>query len=114
MGAWRFGENKKMPCSNCGKNFKVSCVRNHEKICKLSEEEKAAIKAECDQCGKILANKGKLNRHIRFIHNNEKLVKCKLCDHKDYREDNMKTHIKNNHPGKDPKEFFSFIGNVLE
>ena len=83
-------------------------------MCKLSEEEKAAIKVECDQCGKILANKEKLKRHIRFVHNNEKLFKCKLCDHEDYRNDNMKTHIKSNHPGEDPNKLYCSIGGVQD
>ena len=108
------GENKHLPCSNCGKNFKVSCVGRHEKLCKLSEEEKTAIKVECDECGKILANKGKLKRHIRFVHNNEKLFKCKLCDHEDYRNDNMKTHIKSSHPGEDPNKLYCSIGGVQD
>ena len=103
------GENKHQPCSSCGNNFRLSCVRSHERVCKLSEEEKAAIKVECDQCGKNLANKWKLARHIRFVHNKEKLLKCQLCDHKDYRGDNMKTHIKNNHKGEDPKDLFSSL-----
>ena len=84
-------------------------------MCKLSEEEKAAIKVECDRCGKILVNKGKLKRHIRFVHNNEKLFKCKHCDHEDYRNDNMKTHIKNNHKGEDPnKSYCSIVGGQEE
>ena len=108
------GENEKLLCSTCGSNFRVSCIRSHERFCKLSEEEKTAIKVECDQCGKILANKGKLNRHIRFIHYKEKLFKCKFCDHEDYRDDNMKTHIKNSHQGEDPKVSFSYIESGLE
>ena len=76
----------------------------------MSEEEKEAIGVECGECGKFLANKEKLIRHIRCLHNNEKLFKCKLCDHKDNRDDNMKTHIKNNHHGENPKKSFSYIG----
>ena len=64
------GENKHQTCSNCGISFRLSFIKRHERICKLSDQEKAAIKVECDQCGKILANKVKLTRHIRFIHNN--------------------------------------------
>ena len=108
------GEKKYQPCSNCGLNFKVSSIRSHEKICKLSEEEKAAIKVECGECGKILANKVKLTRHIRFVHNNEKLLKCKLCDHKDYRDDNMKTHIKNRHQEEDPNKSYCSIKRAEE
>ena len=51
----------------------------------------------------------RLTRHIRFVHNNEKLFKCKHCDHKDYRDDNMKSHIKSRHQGEDPKKSYSSI-----
>ena len=103
------GETKHQPCSNCGSNFAVSCIKSHERLCKMSEEEKAGIKAECGQCGKKLANQVKLKRHIRFVHNHEKLFKCKLCDRKDYRDDNMKTHIKNKHKGEDPYTSYTHI-----
>ena len=49
----------------------------------MSEEEKEAIMVECGECGKFLANKENLT---------------------------MKTHIKNNHHGEDPKKYFSYIG----
>merc|ERR1712129_463621 len=91
----------KAPCSSCGQLFSLSFIRYHQKICKMSEEEKKDFKANrrvgCKDCGKILANKTRLSRHIRFIHNNEKLYKCNLCDHQDYKKDNMKTHIKGVH-----------------
>ena len=76
-------ENRHQPCSNCELNIRVSCIKSHERICKLSDEEKEAIMVECGECGKFLANKENLT---------------------------MKTHIKNNHHGEDPKKSFSYIG----
>ena len=91
-------------CSNCG--VEVKGIRRHEKFCKMTEEERAAfketIKVECDQCGKILANKFKLLRHTQTTHSKVRPLKCKYCDHRDNRTDNMQTHVKNNH--KDMKE----------
>ena len=52
---------------------------------------------ECLECGKVLRNSQKLRRHIRFIHNQEKLFRCNHCDHKDYRKDNLRVHVKNSH-----------------
>ena len=40
------GETKHQPCSNCGSNFAVSCIKSHERRCKMTEEEKAGIYKE--------------------------------------------------------------------
>ena len=75
--------------------------KEHEKLCKMSEDERAAYNAtkrvECEKCHKILAHKDKLRRHLESVHNKNKLLKCEHCEHKDSRSDNMKTHMKNNH-----------------
>ena len=93
------GENKLVACSNCG--VEVKGISRHERFCRMTEEERAAykegIKVECEQCGKVLANKFKLVRHIQTAHSKVRLLQCKFCDHKDNRSDNLKTHIKNNH-----------------
>jgi len=101
----------KAPCSSCGQIFTSSSILRHNKICKMTEEEKQDFKINrrvgCKDCGKVLANKTKLNRHIRFIHNNEKLYQCNLCDRQDYNKDNMKIHIKGIHKERDPNTSFS-------
>ena len=56
----------------------------------MSDNERQERKQGCNQCGKVLSNKSKLKGHIRFVHNNEKLIKCQFCDHTDFRMDNMK------------------------
>ena len=77
----------------------------------MSDNEKQDFKINmrvgCKDCGKVLANKTKLNRHIRFVHNNEKLYQCNMCDRQDYNKDNMKTHIKGIHKERDPSTSFS-------
>ena len=93
------GEKMLVTCSNCG--VEIKGISRHEKFCKMTEEERAAykesIKVECEQCEKVLASKFKLVRHIQAAHSKDRQLKCKFCDHKDNRSDNMKTHVKNNH-----------------
>ena len=95
----RLKHRKLTTCSNCG--IESKCIWKHEKLCKMTEEQRAAYKeakkVNCQQCGKVLANKQKLDRHIQTTHSKARLIKCEYCDHEDTRSDNMKTHVKNNH-----------------
>ena len=95
----KHGESKLVACSNCG--IKIKEIARHERFCRMTEEERTAykegIKVECEQCGKVLAHKFKLARHIQTAHSKTRHLQCKFCDHKDNRSDNMKTHVKNNH-----------------
>ena len=97
----KHGDRKLVTCTICGQDKIGRTIAGHEKICRMSKEERAeykeSIKVKCANCHKILANKDKLARHIQTVHSNSKLFQCKHCDHKDNRSDNMKTHIKNNH-----------------
>ena len=111
-------DQKYTPCSICGLAFTIFSISKHVRLCKLPENERKKIreknKVECNACGKILADKVKLKRHIRFIHNQEKLFQCNFCDHKDFRTDNIKVHIQNNHNGKPSYESFSRITPLFE
>ena len=95
------GEKKFVTCATCGQDKRSKRILEHEKLCKMSEDERAAYNAtkrvECEKCHKILAHKDKLRRHLESVHNKNKLLKCEHCEHKDSRSDNMKTHMKNNH-----------------
>jgi len=97
--------SKYTPCSLCGGQFSVFSLSKHERMCKLSEEERQIFRerrrVSCNQCEKTLNSKAKLRSHIRAIHNNEKLVECNHCGKKDFNKDNMKVHIKNVHKQKD-------------
>ena len=97
----KHGEKKFVTCTTCGQDKSSQRILEHEKLCKMSEDEKAAYaarrKVECGKCGKVLAHKHKLQRHIESVHDKSKLFNCEHCEHKDSRSDNMKTHMKNNH-----------------
>ena len=97
----KHGERKLLTCTICGQDKVERKMAGHEKLCRMTEEEKAVykecIKVKCENCPKILSNKEKLARHIQSVHSNSKIFQCKHCDHKDNRSDNMKTHVKNNH-----------------
>ena len=99
--AKKHGKKEYGVCSHCGNNISMTCITSHMRLCKMSEEEKNEEKeknqVECLECGKVLRNSQKLRRHIRFIHNQEKLFRCNHCDHKDYRKDNLRVHVKNSH-----------------
>ena len=64
------GENKHVPCNNCGSNYRLSSIKRHQKFCKRTEEErkarKAAIAQKCDRCGKFLCNIFKLRKHMKI------------------------------------------------
>ena len=98
---YKHSERKLVTCTICGKDEIAWKMAGHEKLCRMSEEERAEYKerkkVKCEICPKILANKAKLSRHIQSVHSTGKLFQCKHCDHKDNRSDNMKTHVKNNH-----------------
>ena len=97
----KHGERKLATCSICGKDKVERKMAEHEKLCRMSEEERAEYKEskkiKCENCPKILCNKNKLARHIQSVHSTSKLFQCEHCEHKDNRSDNMKTHVKNNH-----------------
>lgn len=65
------GENKFVECSNCGKNSRISCIKNHERMCKRTDEERIARKLKCGECGKGLSSRDKLRKHMRNIHHIE-------------------------------------------
>ena len=88
-------------CSNCQKSISYLCITKHKKLCQMSKEEKIEYKeknrVQCGECGKIVGNRTKLNRHVRFIHRKEKLFRCNHCEREDYSKENLKTHIKGCH-----------------
>ena len=90
---------KYVACSNCG--VEVRGIGKHEKICKMTDEERAAfrenLKVSCQKCPKVLSNKHKLAMHNQTAHSKVKPFECKFCDHKASRRDNLNTHVKNNH-----------------
>ena len=94
-------KTKFVTCATCGQDRKARWILKHEKLCRMSEDERAAynatLKVECEKCYKILSNGFKLARHIKTVHNESKQFQCEHCDHMDNRSDNMKTHVKNNH-----------------
>ena len=62
-------ENKlPVTCANCGMKCKISSLSRHEKLCKLSVEEREARKVKCSKCEKTLSSRGKLRSHIRVKH----------------------------------------------
>ena len=75
-----------------------------EKQCNVPEEERIVKpKVNCKYCGKEFNNNGKLNQHIRNIHE-LKMKYCDQCDYKTPNAFNLRLHIKRQHEGKPLKE----------
>ena len=64
------GEKKHVSCSNCGSNYRISSIIQHQRLCKYTEEEREARKAakakNCEKCGKVLCNIFKLRKHMEI------------------------------------------------
>ena len=64
------GGNKRIPCSNCGLNYRISGIARHQKLCKSTDEErkarKAAMAKNCERCGKVLSNTFKRKKHMEI------------------------------------------------
>ena len=54
------GEKKIVECSYCGMNARMSSIKEHERRCKQSAEEREARKFKCGECGKALSTRDKL------------------------------------------------------
>ena len=55
-------------------------------------------RCKCDICEKILSEKGNLTRHIKLIHNDNKIYyKCEQCDKQFSQNCDLNRHIKNSH-----------------
>ena len=95
------GNKHQVTCSYCMKYFSYASLSKHKKYCNMSKEEKNELKEKnkvtCGDCGKVVRDKTKLNRHMRFIHKQEKLFRCNHCKREDYSRENLKMHVKNCH-----------------
>ena len=107
------GNVQQVTCSYCMKFFSYASISKHTKYCKMSEEDKQNLKennkVKCDDCGKVLRDKTKLNRHIRFIHNKEKLLRCNRCEREYYSKENLKMHVKKCHGEENLEELASKV-----
>jgi len=64
------GDIKYAECEYCGSKVKEAYMKQHQQLCKATDEERAALKAArekgCDKCGKVLSSNSKLKRHMKI------------------------------------------------
>ena len=82
--------SKRYRCSSCEGEYKTERdLERHVGTVHLK------LRLECDICGKTFPEKGKLQSHVKHIHNEN--LHCSFCD-KDYQHlDTYKKHMKRFH-----------------
>ncbi|CAG9770115.1 unnamed protein product [Ceutorhynchus assimilis] len=84
-------------CYKCNSKHKTkSSIRQHVYTHFSFEELQFFQKNECSICGVVLRTKDSLNRHIRFVHNKEKLY-CKKCNFSTIAKCSLEHHIQVTH-----------------
>jgi uncharacterized Zn-finger protein len=68
---------------------------------------------ECSYCNKVFNNLANKNRH-QSIHTQERRYKCKFCELVCTQSNNLKRHIKRQHPGKFVFNVKSYKNNCVE
>ena len=100
----RHTECNPINCAWCGALTKDFKKHLRYKQCNVPEEERIfKPKVKCKYCGREFKALGKLNYHIRIVHE----LKMNFCDQCDYKTPviyNLGLHIKRKHEGKPLKE----------
>jgi C2H2-type zinc finger/Zinc finger, C2H2 type len=83
---------KKIACIKCDITITEQNISRHRTL--HCEHCTTRLSAPCKQCSKSFANKYSLNRHIKNVHDNERLYPCNFtgCTAKPFKQN---THLKN-------------------
>ena len=89
----------KINCPHCGKQVRDINLSHHIKRtqCDRPAEERHFKKFVCNLCEKTYQTEGKLQRHIKDIHNQERNFECDQCEYKTYMKSNLYMHVKRVH-----------------
>ena len=91
-------------CPWCGRFTKDLPRHLKRQQCNVPEDERIQVEKEtCTICGKILANKHSLNKHMQQ-HDPTKVKHCDQCEYKTTNNFNLVAHIKRVHEGRPLKE----------
>ena len=93
-------ENR-IKCDICGELFRPGSMPRHKK--RVHENKQFGV--NCPECNKTIADKRKLQGHIREVHENIKDFKCHLCKKEFKRKFHLHEHIDRQHniPRKEHK-----------
>jgi KRAB domain-containing zinc finger protein len=91
-------------CDRCGENFDIPLQlerhdyyvhRGGREYVSMKQRQDRAISAPkiCPYCTKEYSSKSKLNRHIRVVHEQSIVIKCKICSKTFCSQSSLKVHM---------------------
>ena len=88
--------NMLVTCDICTRSYNcIKTLRGHKSA---KHSKTSNIEAVCKFCSKIYPNKFSLQRHVRYLHeDNFNFFKCNFCDYKARDKQNLGRHIKRIH-----------------
>jgi uncharacterized Zn-finger protein len=88
--------SRKLICTTCGKEFKLSHHLKQHEITHIPFELREK-KFECSYCKKRFTKNGHLSAHIQQVHSETKNFICHLCSKGFKRKHGLKKHIESTH-----------------
>ena len=87
-------EKETILCDVCELGFQnIFQLKSHYRV----HKDKSLQKVTCELCGKFLANKDDMSRHLRSYHVQEKAHKCSKCEGFFKSKESLRIHVRDRH-----------------
>ena len=100
-------EHKTIKCDKCDYSTTTELRLSNHMLSQHSD--KISKQKPCEICGKILAHKKALSKHIREVHTKAEVYHCDLCSYSTKRNYDLTKHVAEKHSGKSVPSFACYV-----